>query len=176
MNKLILSLSICCCNLTLLWAQSTIPAFINIKGKVVDTANIALPMSTIMLVSAIDNKLIYFTHTDSTGIFSFNNIKNNSYVLKVSYMTFYPFKLRLPLTTQHTTDIGIIIMKPIAQVLTEVIIKTALAPITFRGDTIEYNVASFQGAPGAQKLKILCGGFPVLMLMLTETLNHRGKA
>jgi Outer membrane protein beta-barrel family/Carboxypeptidase regulatory-like domain len=149
MKKQLLLLLTCCCFTTLLMAQNNVPAFINMKGKVVDTANTTLPMATIMLLSTVDNKLMYFTHTDNDGAFSFSNIKNNSYVLKVNYLSFYPFQKMLQPTMLKTNDIGVIKIKPIAQVLTEVVIKAARAPITFHGDTIEYNAASFKVPPGS---------------------------
>ena len=149
MKRRLLLLLTCCCFITLLMAQNTVPAFINMKGKVVDTANTTLPMATIMLLNTVDNKLMYFTHTDNDGMFSFNNIKNNSYVLKVNYLSFYPFQKTLQPTALKTNDIGVIKIKPIAQVLTEVVIKAARAPITFHGDTIEYNAASFKVPPGS---------------------------
>jgi len=149
MEKKILVLLTYCCFTTLLWAQKTNPSFINLKGKVVDTANTILPMATIMLLNASDNHLIYFTHTDNDGVFSFNNIRNSTYVLKVNYLSFYPLQKTLQPATLTMNDIGILKIKPIAQVLTEVVIKAARAPIIFHGDTIEYNAASFKVPPGS---------------------------
>jgi hypothetical protein len=159
----------------MLWAQNTNPAFINMKGKVVDTANTILPMATIMLLSAGDNKLQYFTHTDNDGMFSFNNIKNKAYVLKVTYLSFYPLQQPLQPTTLKTNDLGVIKIKPIAQVLTEVVIKAAQAPITFHGDTIEYNAASFKVPPGS-KVEDLLRRLPGINVDAEGNISTQGKS
>lgn len=131
------------------FAQSSDPKSVSIKGKVVDTTNITLPMATVLLLNPADNKLLYFTHTDSTGFFSFNNIKINTYLLKVSYLSYFPFLKTLNPDILQKHDLGDIMLKPIAQILTEVVIKAAQAPIIFHGDTIEYNAASFKVPPGS---------------------------
>jgi hypothetical protein len=175
MKKLVILLLTCCCFTTLLTAQNTVPAFINIKGKVVDTANTTLPMATIMLLNTVDNKLMYFTHTDNEGLFILNNIKNNSYVLKVTFLSFYPFQQTLQPTDLKTNDLGVIKIKPIAQVLTEVVIKAAQAPITFHGDTIEYNAASFKVPPGSS-VEDLLRRLPGVNVDIEGKISTQGKS
>lgn len=157
-----------------LWSQISNQSLINIKGKVVDTTNTSLPVATIMLLSTVDNKLLYFTHSDTTGMFSFKNIKNNTYLLKVTYLSYYPFQKTLQPSTNLTNDIGIIRIKPIAQILTEVIIKAARAPITFHGDTIEYNTTFFKVPPGSS-VEDLLRRLPGIDIDLDGNIKTMGK-
>jgi hypothetical protein len=45
--------------------------------------------------------------------------------------------------------LGVIKIKPISQELLEVVVRTAKAPLSIKGDTIEYNAASFKVPPGS---------------------------
>jgi hypothetical protein len=50
---------------------------------------------------------------------------------------------------QEKVDLGVIKCKPISVELMEVVVKTAKAPLRFKGDTIEYNASSFKVPPGS---------------------------
>ena len=46
-------------------------------------------------------------------------------------------------------DLGDLKLKPITRELMEVVVRTAKAPLTIKGDTIEYNASSFKVPPGS---------------------------
>lgn len=120
-----------------------------IKGVICDTAGITLPSAMVMLLSAKDSALVNFTQADDKGAFEFRNVKNSGYLLKIQHMSFLPYQKIISVSATELTDLGRIQLKMISKMLLEVVIKAARAPLKFRGDTIEYDAASFKVPPGS---------------------------
>ncbi len=125
------------------------PSRVTIQGVVADTLGEDLPFATIMLLNPKDSALINFTRSDDKAAFFFKNIKNTPYLLKISYVGYLPYQQHLDPSVSELIDLGKIKIKPITQELLEVVIKTAKAPLSIRGDTIEYNASSFKVPPGS---------------------------
>ncbi|NJN33065.1 MAG: TonB-dependent receptor [Saprospiraceae bacterium] len=132
---------------TFIFAQN--PNKVNIKGIVGDTLGETLPFSTVMLLNPKDSALLNFTRSDDKGAFEFKNVKNTDYLLKISFVGYIPFQQNIPPSVSAVAELGILKMKPITKELMEVVIKTAKAPLSIRGDTIEYNASSFKVPPGS---------------------------
>ncbi len=148
--KHIYLLAILCLLTSVLYAQSPAgPARFTLQGRAVDTLAAPLAESTVMLLSAKDSSLVNFTRASSTGAFAFKNIKSGNYVLKISFVGFIPYNQVIKPATDAVLDLGDLKMKPITKELFEVVVRTAKAPLTIRGDTIEYNAASFKVPPGS---------------------------
>ncbi|MBK6997480.1 MAG: carboxypeptidase-like regulatory domain-containing protein [Lewinellaceae bacterium] len=136
----ILALLLCTCQMLL--AQT--PSRITIKGTAKDTLENILAYATVMLLNPKDTTLANFTRSDDKGAFSFKNVKNTPYLLKISYIGYLPFQLHLPVSEKETNDLGVLRNKPISNELMEVVIKTAKAPLRIHGDTIEYDATTFK--------------------------------
>ncbi len=133
-----------------LYAQNpSSPARFTLQGRAVDTTAAPLASSTVMLLSAKDSSLVNFTRTGDNGAFSFKNIKSGTYVLKISFVGFIPYNQVIKPTTDAVIDLGALKLKPITRELMEVVVRTAKAPLTIKGDTIEYNASSFKVPPGS---------------------------
>ncbi|GAB4014334.1 TonB-dependent receptor [Spirosoma migulaei] len=143
-------LAVLCLLTATLYAQS--PSAITrftLQGQAVDTASAPLASSTVMLLSAKDSSLVNFTRTGDNGAFSFKNIKIGNYVLKISFVGFIPYNQVIKPSTDAVMDLGKLKLKPITRELMEVVVRTAKAPLTIKGDTIEYNASSFKVPPGS---------------------------
>ncbi len=125
------------------------PSKVTIQGIIADTLGEDLPFATVMLLNPKDSALINFTRSDDKAAFSFKNIKNTTYLLKISYVGYLPYQQHLNPSVSELSDLGHIKIKPITKELLEVVIKTAKAPLSIRGDTIEYNASSFKVPPGS---------------------------
>ena len=125
------------------------PARITIKGTAIDSSNGALPFATVMLLTPKDSTLVNFGRADEKGVFEFKNVKNTNYLLKISSMSYLPFQQEITPSEKPINDLGNLKLKLIAKELMEVVIKTARAPLSIKGDTIEYNAASFKVPPGS---------------------------
>jgi len=142
-------LAVLCLLTAKLYAQNPAPARFTIQGRAVDSSAAPLPASTVMLLSAKDSSLVNFTRTGENGAFSLKNIKSGNYVLKISFVGFIPYNQVIKPTGEAVIDLGALKMKPITRELMEVVVRTAKAPLTIKGDTIEYNASSFKVPPGS---------------------------
>ncbi len=122
---------------------------LGIQGKLVDSSGRALPQATVMLLQPKDSSLVNYGRSNEAGQFEFKNVKRQAYILKVSYVSYLPLQLDIKPTEEGSIDLGEIILKPISKELFEVVVRTAKAPLSIRGDTIEYNAGSFKVPPGA---------------------------
>jgi hypothetical protein len=145
--KTTLLLLLLCLSFTVTFAQ--IPSRYQIQGTAVDSASIGLPQATVMLLQRKDSSLINFVRANDKGFFSFKNIKKGEYLLKISYVGYIPFQKNIPLESVEVLDMGLLPMKLITKELFEVVVRTARAPLTIKGDTIEYNASSFKVPPGS---------------------------
>lgn len=125
------------------------PAKVTIKGSVVDTTNQPAPYPTVMLLNPTDSSLINFTRADEKGGFEFKNLRNVPYLLKISLISYQPRQIYLPAHDKEVNDLGNVPIKPISLELMEVVIKTAKATLSIKGDTIEYDASTFKVPPGS---------------------------
>ena len=122
---------------------------VQIQGKLIDTSGNPLSQATVMLLLPKDSSLVNFGRANDQGAFVFKNVKRQPYLLKASYVSYVPLQVDVNPAQEETLDVGALIMKPISKELFEVVVRTAKAPLSIRGDTIEYNAGSFKVPPGA---------------------------
>ena len=148
MKHLFLLVVLCLLAATL-YAQSPPITRFTLQGRAVDTSAAPLASSTVMLLSAKDSSLVNFTRANETGVFSFRNIKVGNYLLKISFVGYIPHNQAIKSSGEAVMDLGDLKLKPITRELMEVVVRTAKAPLTIKGDTIEYNASSFKVPPGS---------------------------
>lgn len=122
---------------------------VTVKGTLVDSAQTALPGATVMLLLPKDSSLVSFGRTTDKGTFEFRGVRRGAYLFKASYVAYLPVQQEFTTGDGDATDLGTLRLKPISKELFEVVIKTAKAPLSIRGDTIEYNASSFKVPPGS---------------------------
>lgn len=132
---------------TLLLAQA--PTRYQIEGFAVDTSAAPLGSATVMLLQRKDSSLVNFTRTDVKGAFVMRNVKKGDYLVKISFVGYIPYNKDVEFGDNATVDLGALKLKPITKELFEVVIKTARAPMSIKGDTIEYDARTFKVPPGS---------------------------
>lgn len=145
-----------------------------IKGTVVDTAGAALPGATVMLLAPKDSALVSYNRSDEDGRLEFKNVKRSSYILKISYVGYIPEDIAIEPTDNEVQDVGNIKLKVLNQDLYEVVIKTARAPLSIRGDTVEYNASSFKVPPGST-VEDLLRKLPGMQVERDGTIRAQGQ-
>jgi hypothetical protein len=132
---------------TTLFAQQTT----TVTGSVTDSLNSQLGFASVLLLSPADSAMLTFTRADEFGHFEFKGVKQGAtYLLKITYVGYIPYQQPFTTTPQQPViDLGKISLKSFSKELFEVVVKTARAPISIKGDTIEYNAASFKVPPGS---------------------------
>lgn len=122
---------------------------INIQGILKDTFNEELPGATVLLLDPKDTSLLSYARTENDGTFRFSGVKRSRYLLKATYLGHIPYLTEVNPGEEKSLDMGVIKLKPLAKELMEVVIKAAKAPLTIRGDTIEYDASTFKVPPGS---------------------------
>lgn len=122
---------------------------LDISGTVVDTLGEPLPLSTVLLLDVVDTTLISYTRADENGHFILKKQKRTAALLKISYVGFMPQIINVYPASEGDLDIGNVKLEEIAKDLFEVVVKAAKAPMSIRGDTIEYDASKFKVAPGS---------------------------
>lgn len=120
-----------------------------LKGTVTDTSGTILPEATIMLLLPKDSSLVNFGRAAKDGSFEMKNLKRTTYIFKVSYVGYVPYQEIIDPKNQEVVDIGKAKMKVLQKELYEVVIKTARAPLSIRGDTVEFDAKAFKVPPGS---------------------------
>ena len=146
----------------------------SIKGTVVDSTGAVLPGATIMLLLPKDSSLVNFGRTDEKGVLEFKNIKRIPHLLKISYVGYLPYEQEIVPTDDPVFDAGNIQLKILNQDLFEVVIKTARAPLSIRGDTVEYNASSFKVPPGST-VEDLLRKLPGMQVEQDGTIRAQGQ-
>ena len=123
------------------------PNRVALKGVVKDTSGVEMPFATVMLLSPKDSSLINFARANDKGAFEFRSVKNTHLLLKISFTGYLPLQEKIGPFTTEVADLGEVKIKPIAKELLEVVIKAARAPLSIKGDTIEYDARSFKVPP-----------------------------
>jgi hypothetical protein len=121
----------------------------DIEGTVVDTSNAPLSFASILHLLPADSALVTYTLTDDNGLFSFKNIPKKEYLIKATYVSYLPYQHLISPDRTDELHLGKISLKPISKELYEVVVKTARAPISIKGDTIEYDASKFKVPPGS---------------------------
>ncbi|TAH30153.1 MAG: TonB-dependent receptor [Cytophagales bacterium] len=145
MKKLFLFLSLLFLSFSL-FAQK-----INIKGNIKDSAQVVIPIATVMLLSPVDSSLVQYTPTDDNGAFELRNVPSAQYILKIACIGYKNYIQNLNVT--YSLNLGTIQLKD--EILKEVVIVGEKNPITIKKDTIEFNAGSFKTRPNASVEELL---------------------
>ena len=146
-NRLLVLLLFCLLTGSL-FAQNA-PSRFSLQATVTDTVGTKLNGATVMLQTAKDSILSNYGRTNEAGTFTLKGIRRGSYLLKITYVGMMPISQTIRFDSVATVDLGTVKLKPIAKELYEVVIKTARAPLTIRGDTTEYDIRAFKVPPGS---------------------------
>lgn len=121
-----------------------------VRGTVVDTvSDIRLSQASIVLMQARDSMLYRFTRTDQEGGFLLDRLVAGEYLLMATYPEYADYVTRFTVdSTANTVDFGKVGLVLRAKLLEEVLVNRRQA-ITIRGDTTEYDAASFVIQPNS---------------------------
>src|SRR6478736_7871213 len=132
-----------------------------LKGVITDTSSKEnLVNSTITLLKAKDSTLYKFTRSKEGGLFEINNLDTGKYVLMITHNRYADYYDAVTLNASETKDIGSVMMTLEANLLADVTVRTKIAAMRMKGDTLEYAADSFhvrEGATVEDLLKILPG-------------------
>jgi len=133
----------------------------SIKGVINDTsAHQKLVNTTIALLKSKDSTLSKFTRSKEGGLFEINNLDSGNYILMITHNRYADYFDTLTLQPNQAKNLGDIMMTLEANLLADVTVRTRIAAMRMKGDTLEYTADSFhvrQGASVEDLLKVLPG-------------------
>ncbi|WP_342647639.1 TonB-dependent receptor [Mucilaginibacter sp. CSA2-8R] len=124
-----------------------------VSGSVKDTTGVAIPGSTIKILTGTDSVT---TITNNNGGFSFASIKAGSFTIHISSIGYQSVKRQY---TGSESNLGTITLKTEDNQLKAVVVN-AVTPIKLKGDTTEFNANAYkvrEGAPVEDMIKKLPG-------------------
>lgn len=128
--------------------NSNLSAQLNLTGTVKDSLNIPLAHASVTLLNST-NKLSTFIQTDSTGYFSFKELKPGYYILKISVAEYQKFQTAFNLVKD--TALGIFISHSSAR-LSEVLLTPKKTTIQNNLQELVYKVSNSITATGGDAL------------------------
>jgi len=128
-----------------------------VKGYAFDTlAGKPVPDATLTILSQKDSSMLSFGMTDANGRFSFDDIPNGNYRLLITHVNYHNRNILFSVSdSNHTPDLGRLVLHDRTQVLDEVIVSNEAPPVTLIGDTVQYNAGSFRTQPNANVEQLL---------------------
>src|SRR5690606_6770226 len=145
-----------------------------IFGTVVDeTGKTKLREATVMLLQAKDSILIDYSRADDQGSFSLDRPTTGNFLLIISYPKYSDFYAPVE-GADSPLDLKEIGLTSIQHILDEVLV-TGRIPIVMKGDTTEYDAASFKVEQNA-KVEDLLKVLPGITVDASGNITAQGKA
>ncbi|MES2386427.1 MAG: outer membrane beta-barrel protein [Bacteroidota bacterium] len=116
------------------------------------TSGETLPQAPVQLIHLPDSAR-RIAVTDLDGLFSFPNTEGGEYLLKVIYIGFNDKNQRLNVTGD--IDLGKIAIQENTKLLKEVVVNGRVQAVTQKGDTSQFNAASFKTNPNASSADLV---------------------
>ncbi|MEN0006903.1 MAG: outer membrane beta-barrel protein, partial [Bacteroidota bacterium] len=107
------------------------------------------------------------------GAFELQEVPAGDYLLQVTFIGYEAYSRLIAVGTE-VFEAGRIMMQPISQDLQEIVVEAERAPISMRGDTIQYNADAFQPPPNAP-VEDLLRRLPGVEVDRNGTIRAQGK-
>jgi outer membrane beta-barrel protein/carboxypeptidase family protein len=112
--------------------------------------------ATITLLTQKDSSLVSFTLSDNKGSFMISGVPQGDFRLLITHTNYHNTSATFSLTeAKKELDLGNVVMRDLAQILSEVTVTAEAPPVTLIGDTIQYNAGSFKTPPNANVEQLL---------------------
>lgn len=146
----------------------------SLKGKISDENKKPIEAVTIYLSTAKDSTLINYTITDVKGEFDLqtNKVEVPTFIV-ASMLGFTDYSKEISSVNDHI-QLGEIILLEDSNTLDELVIKSDVAPIRVKQDTIEFNAASFKVRPDSN-VKTLLEQLPGVTVDADGKIKYNGK-
>ena len=121
----------------------------SVKGKLLDADdNRPLRSATLNLTSLKDSTQRFFTTSDNNGNFKLNNLFQDSFALKISFIGYADFR-QIIVLRDTLLDLGTLLIPKSVKQLNEVTVVAKEPPVEQKGDTLQYNASRFKVNPDA---------------------------
>jgi hypothetical protein len=127
----------------------------SVTGIIQDEKGNGMPSATITLLHPVDSTLVTFGVTSSSGGFEIKNLRDEVLLLQVSFLGFETFHQNISRPNESNSfALGVVTLKEATADFDEITVE-AVAPVTIKKDTIEFNADSFKTLPNANVEELL---------------------
>jgi hypothetical protein len=146
-----------------------------IKGVINDSINkTPLQYSNILLLKKQDSVLYKFSRSTSDGSFVLINVRPGKYILMITHPTYADFADTISVDDVAVFDIGSISMILKAHLLDSIFIRSTVAAMRMKGDTLEFRADSFKVKQGAS-VEDLLKKLPGIQVNKNGTITAQGQ-
>jgi hypothetical protein len=124
---------------TTMWSQTH-----SLSGEILDEEGKPLSFASVLLLNPADSTLQFFGITNQQGLFDIKTIKENNYLLQISFMGYQTLYRSITIPLKGGNNLGTILMKPSPVDVGEVKVVGERVPLMIKKDTVEYNAAAFK--------------------------------
>ncbi|MBQ6750592.1 MAG: TonB-dependent receptor [Bacteroidaceae bacterium] len=161
-----------------LCATANIHAQTLLKGKVIDSENGgALMRSTVMVMTPDTTRMVTGGTTSEDGSFSIKNVKDGTYVVKVSYIGYHNFFRTVTVNrAAHNGSqlLGTVMLVPNTIELKQAVVTAQMKEVEVKEDTIIFNADAFK-VPEGSVLEELIKKLPGAEILEDGTIKINGK-
>ncbi|MDE5998533.1 MAG: carboxypeptidase-like regulatory domain-containing protein, partial [Bacteroidaceae bacterium] len=124
-----------------------------LRGKVVDSENgEALLRSTVLVMTPDTTRMIAGNTTESDGSFSLKNVKDGTYILKISYVGYHNFFRTINIKKDEnkgTQTVGTVMLVPNTVELKQAVVTAQIKEVEVKEDTLIFNADAFKVPEGS---------------------------
>lgn len=124
-----------------------------LRGKVVDSENgEALLRSTVLVMTPDTTRMIAGGTTASDGSFSLKNVKDGTYILKISYVGYHNFFRTINIKKDEnkgTQTVGTVMLVPNTVELKQAVVTAQIKEVEVKEDTLIFNADAFKVPEGS---------------------------
>ncbi|RZK44658.1 MAG: TonB-dependent receptor [Hymenobacter sp.] len=147
-----------------------------ISGTVLSDSKKPLDGATVLLSVAKDSVVVSTQLSNQDGSFSFQHLKNNTYLIKVTYVGYRNYRTSpLLLDQQNTVKLPVIVLSPTGKTLKEVAVTAQKAYIQQKVDRTVVNVGALLSNTGANALEVLAK-LPGVQVDADGNITFKGKS
>lgn len=112
-----------------------------VRGQVVDEAKTGIAFATVALLRLPDSTYMAGAQTRENGRFSITGVAAGSYVLKISYVGYLPYRQgQISVQAGHTENLGVVTLARNTRLLDEVLVKTKVPDVQYDLDKTTFNI------------------------------------
>lgn len=148
----------------------------SISGTISDDTKKPLDGATLVLLAAKDSAVISTSLAKPDGSFAFQNLKNNTYIIKATYMGYKNY-ISQPVTVSQDKPVNLpaIVLFPVGKTLNEVAITAKKSYVQQKIDRTVVNVGALISNTGANALEVL-SKTPGVQIDADGNITFKGKS
>jgi hypothetical protein len=149
---------------------------LSVSGTLIDENHEPVVSGTVVLLHVKDSTYVAGDISNTKGEFSIQNLKPNSYILKVTNIGYLTLFKNISLNGKiPATGLGELVMRVNDVLLKEAVVEGKRPEVTVKGDTTEYDAASYK-APENAVVEDLLKKLPGVEIDKDGNITSQGKS